>query len=328
MTELLAGLEQAFAAAGMKFTVVPAERGPEVAREIREAGERGTIAPPVYREYLGHLADHRPLPGARSLIVIAIHSPRLKVIFHLDGGDSLEALIPPTYVSSEAEAECLDILTRVLAPAGCKVERARLPVKRLAVRSALAEQGRNDICYVQGFGSHARLEAFYTDCDLVAEFLARPRVPRTTPAHNRWLAPVRMGACGACHHCRVKCPTKCIPSDESSIAQDRCLTYLNENEGEWPSWLPPDAHNALIGCLKCQDLCPGNRDIGLIAERVGEFDAEETRIILQDLSPEELPPSLQEKLKALDLLELSPLLGRNLRALLQAKQICRQAAEK
>ncbi len=99
------------------------------------------------------------------------------------------------------------------------------------------------------------------------------------------------------------------------IAAERCLTYLNEHEGDWPDWLDPTAHNCLVGCMRCQLVCPANKYYLRREEVVEEFDLDETEIVLQDLPAEELPGSVLSKLSRLDLDEYSTVLGRNLRAL-------------
>jgi epoxyqueuosine reductase len=95
----------------------------------------------------------------------------------------------------------------------------------------------------------------------------------------------------------------------------RCLTYVNEHEGPWPEWLSAGAHHCLVGCMRCQEVCPANEHYSRREELVAEFDPEETAIILRDLPAEELPAVLWTKLGLLDLEGYSTVLGRNLRAL-------------
>jgi epoxyqueuosine reductase len=99
------------------------------------------------------------------------------------------------------------------------------------------------------------------------------------------------------------------------IDAERCLTYLNEHQGGWPHWLDPAAHNALVGCMRCQLICPANK-YHLRRERVvAEFDREEAEVVLLDLPSEDLPEPVRSKLALLDLDDYSTILGRNLRAL-------------
>jgi epoxyqueuosine reductase len=104
--------------------------------------------------------------------------------------------------------------------------------------------------------------------------------------------------------------------DGTVIDAARCLTEANENEGEWPSWIPVLSHNSLVGCMRCQEACPVDRAyLGKDAQLVAEFDLKETDMVLKGLAVEELPAGLRAKLAALDLDSYSSVLGRNLRAL-------------
>ena len=102
----------------------------------------------------------------RALIVTALRSRRtVKVRFQLESGP-FEAIIPPTYISSDATERCLEVMRSILDPAGYQVGRARIPVKLLAVRTGLAQYGRNNVAYVKNMGSFVRLDAFCTDAPL------------------------------------------------------------------------------------------------------------------------------------------------------------------
>ena len=193
-------------------------------------------------------------------------------------------------------ARCLEVLEKALAPEGFSVARVPVPVKLLAVRTGLAEYGRNNIAYTQTLGSFVRLDTFATDADLVPP--GGPRAGLSTflvggrdPATGHWSPPRRMGSCGACKACYHACPTGCIPFPDTGVVIDaeRCLTYLNEHEGEWPDWLDPAAHNALVGCMRCQLICPANKYHLRREKVVAEFDREETEVVLLDLPSEDLP---------------------------------------
>ena len=47
-----------------------------------------------------------------------------------------------------------------------------------------------------------------------------------------------------------------------------------------PSWVDPDAHNSLIGCMKCQEVCPYNSKVKGWIEDIGELDGKETEMLL------------------------------------------------
>lgn len=272
--------------------------------------EQGLLADRLFASYQDYWRFEPPdgVAGPRTLIVVAWPSLPLMVRFRLDQGP-LEAVVPPTYIASAERARCLEVVRAVLEPAGHGVGWVRVPVKLLTTRAGLAEYGRNNIAYLPGMGSYARLGALCTDADLGAFEWARPE--------GAGLA--FMKECTYCHACQRACPTGCIPEDGTVIDAARCLTEANENEGDWPLWLSVRSHNSLVGCMRCQEACPVNRmHLGKQAGLVAEFDREETDVILQDRPVEDLPVELRAKLAALDLVDYSTVLGRNLRALRDA----------
>jgi epoxyqueuosine reductase len=298
-------LTAALDAAGYRHRLAPIGIVEELARNLCELREQGLLAESLYERYVRHFVFTPPseVPEPRTLIVVAFASPAVKVRFHLDSGP-LEAVVPPTYVSSAGGARCLAILRSILGPAGHAVERARVPNKLLSARTGLARYGRNNLAYVGGMGTFARLDAYCTDADLQAD----------EPATGSLL----MNACETCRDCYDACPTGCIPRDGTVIDARRCLTYLNEGEGKWPDWLDPKAHNSLLGCMRCQESCPVDRRYLGQSEVTVEFDREETEIILRDIPVDQLPDTVLAKLKKLDLEEYSTVLGRNLLALRDA----------
>jgi epoxyqueuosine reductase len=302
-------LTAALNAAGYRHRFAPIRIVEELDRDLRELRERGLIAESFYERYMKHLVFTPPseVPEPRTLVVAAVASPPVRALFHLDTGP-LEATIPPGYISFYEHTHCLAILRSILGPAGHAVARAHVPSKLLAARTGLAQYGRNNLAYVKGLGSIARLEVFCTDADLQAdEFNVK---------HDLLMTP-----CLSCRECHDRCPTGCIPDDGTVIDARRCLTYLNENEGEWPDWLDPAAHNCLVGCMRCQETCPVDRHYLRHGDVVAEFDREETEIILRDLPAGQLPDTVLFKLKELDLEDYSTVLGRNLLALREARSL-------
>ena len=304
-------MEDALDEAGFRHRVVPAELLAEMARSLVQLRDRGIMPEEIYSEYVGSLACVAPegMDEVRSLMIVAAPSPPLKVSFDLDGRQ-VEAVIPPTYVSTKTQTQTLELLRGVLGPAGFSVQRVALPAKLLAVRVGLAEYGRNGIAYVEGLGSFVRLDVYATDAPLLGEGVT---VEAWTP--DRLPVPPRMRKCLSCAWCFHSCPTGCISATGDRIDPVRCLTYLNEHEGEWPVWLQPEAHNSLVGCMVCQRGCRVNEGLIESETLLATFDREETAIILKNLPEEELPTALRSKLDVIDLAGYSTVLGRNLRAL-------------
>ena len=295
-------------AAGYRHRFAPMSIVEVLHRTISDLREQGLLAESLYEEYGDYLRFVPPPEVAepRTLIVVAHASPPVKVRFQLETGP-VEAVIPPTYISSGSRARLLEIMRAVLGPAGYSVGRASGPVKLLAVRSGLAQYGRNNVAYVKGLGSYARLEAFCTDADLQAE-------------EYKTKASMLMSCCPPCRNCHHVCPTGCIPHAGTVIDATRCLTQINENPGDWPEWLEDGVHNSLVGCMRCQEMCPANRYYLRKEKVVAEFDREETAIILRNLPAEELPEGVRAKLREVDMEGYSTVLGRNLVALRDASR--------
>ena len=305
---LTAHLRQALDAAGFVHRFAPVSVAGELAQILADLSEKGEVTESLLAEYAGSLTFSCPaeVGEPRALMVVASPSPAVKVRFHLENGP-FEALIPPTYIASDALERALGAMRSVLDPGGYHVGRARLPVKLLAVRTGLAQYGRNNVAYVKNLGSFVRLDAFCTDAPLQVE---------DYKSKGSW----RLSSCPPCRNCHHVCPTGGIPYDGTVIDAERCLTYINEHEGDWPEGLDPRGHNCLVGCLLCQERCPVDRVYLRIPKVVAEFDREETDWILRDLPAEQLPAGVRTKLAALDMEEYSTVLGRNLRALVAADE--------
>jgi epoxyqueuosine reductase len=133
-------------------------------RDLQESMERnhaqGLLNEEFYQERLTHFSFKLPetLPDAQSLIVVAAPQPQIRVVFTWQG-EPRPVVIPPTYVH-ETDKIVESILSNVLDLEKHHFTRAALPLKLLAVRSGLGDYGRNNICYVPGFGSFHRLVAY------------------------------------------------------------------------------------------------------------------------------------------------------------------------
>ena len=95
-------------------------------------------------------------------------------------------------------------------------------------------------------GSFIQLVAFFSDLPC----------PEDT-----WREPVMLERCQKCKACVNNCPTGAIPTDRFLLHAERCLVFFNERPPEYPfpEWVAPSAHNSLIGCMTCQQVCPENK---------------------------------------------------------------------
>jgi len=216
---------------------------------------------------------------------------------------------PPTYIGKADDARVKDTLTAIVGPAGFTVVRVRLPVKTLAVRSGLAQYGKNNITYVPGFGSYHRLVAFATD---------NPR------EQDSWGELKMMKTCASCSKCGENCPTRCIPVDRFLLHVENCLTWHNEREETLASWIKPDWHNALVGCMCCQLVCPVNRNqLKRIVPRA-VFSEDETALLLQKPRLDTLPDETRRKLTEIAMDDSYEVLARNLGVLIKAQDLKRE----
>lgn len=244
------------------------------------------------------------IPASGAVLTVAIPQPISQIIFHYRG-KTLAGVIPPTYsyFAWKDIERASGLLEKTLGAAGYRLVKASLPQKLLAVRAGLTEYGRNNVTYVPGEGSFFRLESFYTDFPC---------------ASDSWREPVMMEQCRDCRACLKKCPTGCITKERFTVRAHRCLTYFNESDKDFPEWIRGSWHNALVGCMICQYVCPANADALANVVIEESFSEEETGLLLE-VSAERLPESTREKLVRLKMLDDWAELSRNLKALFAAQ---------
>jgi epoxyqueuosine reductase len=178
---------------------------------------------------------------------------------------SYPVVIPPTYYDT-IDNDVADILKTVLEPQGYQLQKVRLPEKLLAVRSGLAQYGKNNITYAKGMGSFQRPVVFISDYPC---------------AEDSWGEAAVLEHCENCSACLKACPTNAIVSDRFQLYAERCLTFHNESAKAFPQWLSPSWHNCLVGCMICQKVCPANKEVVKWIEAGATFDHDETHLILE-----------------------------------------------
>ncbi len=252
-------------------------------------------------------ATGRTWETAASVVVVVMPRSAHTVTFELPGR-SLRAVLPPTYVRY---SRLFDEVGRDLAahglPSGSRVEVLLAPLKAIAARLGLVLYGRNNVTYARDAGSYHQLLGFVTGTPLPLPDGWRPREAELLPT------------CESCDACGNACPTGAIGADRVLLRAQRCLTLINENPGAWPTWVPASAHQCLVGCLACQEVCPHNPALPVTDTGV-RFSEEETAAILGGAPEPGMPvwDSIRAKLAALGRLDDAPVVGRNLRALIDA----------
>jgi len=295
-------LHESIGKQGFQGKIVPIEHVKELETEIMTRYQKGLLDPDLYDAYLASFdfACKQKLKDARSLIIVSVPQPQVKVTFFRDD-KSCPVVIPPTYYFA-IDNEVTDRLKAILEPQGYQLQKVRLPDKLLAVRSGLAQYGKNNITYVKGMGSFQRPVVFISDypCE-----------------EDGWGKATVLEHCENCSACLKACPTNAIVSDRFQLYAERCLTFHNESSKAFPQWLSPAWHNCLVGCIICQKVCPANKDVVKWIEAGAAFDNEETDLFLNGVSEQRLSRETVAKLKKLDMIRYYDVLGRNLKALIE-----------
>ncbi len=281
-----------------------------VREKLAKRREKGEFAPGFFEEnlgvftYLEEVSMRRP----ESVVVVAIQCPAFILKFELGIGP-VETILPPTYVRYRALFESVrqDLEKTAFGRDG-NVETVQAPLKSLAVCLGLASYGRNNITYVPEFGSYFQLAGYVTD------------IPLGTTADSIQLER-KLELCSSCRACLKACPTGAITEGRFLINAERCYTLHSESSQPIPPDVEPPSPDCLIGCLKCQELCPANKGL-LKKENAGvSFTKDETMALLEDgdFRDENLAKSIQAKFGTLALSESVSIFRRNLRQLLRLK---------
>jgi epoxyqueuosine reductase len=287
---------------GYRGTVVPIEHVTQLKYAIEENVHQGKINAGLYEGYLaGFTFDvDKSLPKVCSIIITAAPQPQRKVTFHFNG-QTYQVIIPPTYYN-DTDDQIRNTLQNILNSNDYQLYPAALPLKLLAVCSGMAKYGKNNIAYVEGLGSFVRLKAFLSDIPADRSDGFKPQV---------------MKECDRCKACLNECPTKAIVPDRFLIHAESCITFLNEGNDEFPEWVDPAWHNSLIGCMKCQLVCPVNKRLIKWVEEGESFDESETEVILSGVPLDRIPPETVHKLNRGYMVDYLDVLPRNLHALLK-----------
>lgn len=302
-------LTEQLAELGYQARLLPVGRLSELRRELEKRHRLGEFDEAFYQEHLTAF-EYEPPPHfsrARSVLIVAVPRPQIQLRFHWQGR-IWPLLVPSFYLRwAESGGQLDKHLRRLLSPAGYRFVPAAVPQKLLAVRSGLAEYGRNNVSYVSGMGSYLRLASFFTDLPC---------------QDDPWQEARLLAKCQHCVACVRKCPTGAITSNRFLLQAERCITFHNEQPGDrpFPAWMKPAIHNALLGCSQCQNYCPENKLLRRWIEVGPEFSEYETALLLGRTPVEDLPAETVSKLEYLDLVKYLDLLPRNLAVLFTHSQ--------
>ena len=263
-------LKHAAAQHGHRIAMLSVQRLAEV-----KAGfdQLGTDTSPYYhfgpRDGLGF--------EAKSVFAVATPCPSAALVVTVDDKKQSVA-IPPTYIDHGRHHVVELYLTDALQDHRYNIAPgSKLPCKAIAAHAGLGFYGRNNILYVEGMGSFVDISLFYTDLPC-SEDVFYP---------FKWMEP-----CENCLLCVANCPSAALTPEHDQVDAERCITNINERPEEFPQWVQPEWHNALVGCTRCQYICPVNQPYISPVEIIAELDEDETQRLLCGELTEEFYASL------------------------------------
>ena len=293
---------------GYRVAWGPAEVVRRARAEIVARRDSGELDAEFCNEQLDFLLEGEGGGTGGIVVVVAIPRPAHRVGFEMEER-RLDTLLPPTYLRYRGTFEEVrqDLAANGLPDA--RVGHLTAPLKTVAGILGLIRYGRNNIAYADGLGSYIQLCGYTTDSGLP--------IPWDLSVDE---GPKLLAECEDCTKCQLACPTDAIAVDRMLLRAERCITLANENPGEWPDRISSRAHHCMVGCLLCQRACPANPKLRIDDSGVC-FSEDETRSLMRDDVPTEshAENGIRAKLAVLGQPGLEPVLGRNLRALVETR---------
>jgi epoxyqueuosine reductase len=155
-------------------------------------------------------------------------------------GEDLSELIQKVYPGSRARV-CVDS--------------SPILEKSIACQSGLGFIGKNTLLVIPGYGSYLFLVEILTTAAL--------RYPFVEPLESR---------CGACTSCVEACPTGAL-EEPYHLDASKCLAYLTiEHKGEISPALGPVMRKCFLGCDRCQEACPFNKEAPTVSMTMPSTD--------------------------------------------------------
>jgi epoxyqueuosine reductase len=280
----------------------------EIRDTLQERRDRGDIDPAFFLENLASFTylQNISLENPRSVILVAVPRPAHILSFRYREKD-IETILPPTYVRYRRTYDDVrDDVRQALSRTGHGVELLSAPLKALGERLGLLSYGRNNIGYIEGLGSFVQLVGLLTDIPV-----EEGRSPCRSEA-------ALLDQCVKCRVCGAACPTGAIGPDRFLLRAEKCYTLFSESFNPIPEGLKPPSPQCLVGCLKCQEICPENKGRLRFENAAVSFSAEETELFLEQAEGAgSASDAILPKFRELGLSENLRLYARNLKRKLE-----------
>ena len=150
------------------------------------------------------------------------------------------------------------------------VDSAPLLERSLAAKTLTGWIGKNS-CFIQpDHGSFMLLGEILINRRVLSEDKAKPPSSTRSPIDVSYRS--EQGGCGSCRRCQVFCPTGALDKD-FVLDANLCLSYWTiEHRGPIPVKFWPYLKSYWFGCDICQDVCPYNRKVPKLDQRLPRRD--------------------------------------------------------
>jgi len=222
----------------------------EVEAAAQAARGEGRLADMAWmtQEWIERASDpERFLPGARSLIVVALPNHSLDPEAPADGvtrGRVARYARGRDYhrvFEKKLRRIARDLRKEFGVEARATVDYGPLLERPFAEAAGLGWQGKSTMLLVPGFGPWVMLGVIATTLELEPD------------------GPVKK-TCGSCTRCIVACPTGAISPEGEVLDARLCISYHTiENRGPIPRELRAKFGDWVFGCDDCLDACPVGR---------------------------------------------------------------------
>ena len=278
--------DKPFGVLDFKFRTMSVKHLPEIHYEMEKVLNSGKVSSnEIFQNYIKDRKFELPeeFKDAKTVIVVAKFTNAATVNFNYNG-KKYPTYIPPQYWDDGSTMDELKskVKKEVIKSDDYKIEIARgLFMKRLATSCGLTKYGRNNIAYVDEYGTFITLFAFFTDWK---------------SSEDHFTEVQQLELCDSCNLCLKRCPTGAIRKDEFIIDVEKCVTLYNETDAPFPDDMAKSVHNSLMGCMKCQEKCPYNSKVIKNPTILEDINEKETKLILTGKWDEKIMKSVTGKL--------------------------------